>query len=149
MSKLFIRSLSAYLLTIVLLNGVLDARVVNHSRRQVCAGLCTDDALARHAMNTIKNELIKKTGSPFRVSCTYRLAQSRPVSAITKIYYIDYHKDADAFERSFVTRNNKVDRVVEVVYKPSEKNYISLVEKDINKKNRRLNAKRVKISQVI
>lgn len=149
MSKLSIYSVCVGLLISISFNYTLDARIIHQSRRPTYAGLRTDDAIAQHAMNTIKNELSKKTGSPFRVSCTYRLAQSRPVSATTKIYYIDYHKDADAFERSFVTRNNKIDRIVEVVYKPSEKNYISLVEKDINKKNRRLNAKRVKISQVI
>ena len=125
------------------MSQTMDARFARvprrHVHQQTYEQLRTDAAIAVHAMDTIKRGLAQKTGSPFRISCTYRMIGDRPVSATTKVYYIDYRKESETLpDCTFTPQAGDIDRVVEVVYKPSEKKCVTLVDRDPHKKNRRL-----------
>jgi hypothetical protein len=88
-------------------------------------------ALIDDAVEKIKESLAHKTGHPFCVTCTYELSGKRAVKASTKVHYTNYRKHPDLFQEQYVEPNViNISEIVEVVYRPSDKNCLYVITKD-------------------
>lgn len=93
----------------------------------------SDKELVRDALFGFKESIEKVEGSPYIVSRTYRITGKCPVQTTTKVHFSDYHKQAICDETVFA-EGVKVDRIVQVVYKATEKGTVSVIEKNANNK---------------
>lgn len=109
----------------------------------------TEQDMIDNALKSIKQSIRNKTGTFNRVDCCYKMIGNIPLSASTKIYYSDYRKKPDYQEQAFNTFiNQKPTRIVQVIYKNTEKNQLAIVDKDPIK-NRRLGCKYVSLSNSV
>ncbi|MBX9830767.1 hypothetical protein K2X40_02335 [Candidatus Babeliales bacterium] len=97
----------------------------------------TDSALVNHAWQNIMLDLKTVDGKPHLVSCTYRLADNKPISALTKIHFKDYRKSAAYREKAFAGAAKNVERVVTITYRSGDKK-LSLIDHNPKKESRRL-----------
>lgn len=106
----------------------------------------TEGEFVTHAITAIKEQLQQKTGNPERISCTYKLAGKKAVSAVVKTHYVDYRKKPDCCAYNFSHRAELTpDRSLEIIYHLNDKHHLALVTKDL-KKHKRLDSKSIDIA---
>ena len=100
--------------------------------------------LLKTAVSSIKKTIKQAKGTPYFVSCAYKIKNNKPVSALTEIHYLDYRKKPDAYSVDFVSASGvALDRVVKFVYKPKT-NVLSVVDLDAD--NRHLATRKVSLA---
>ena len=111
----------------------------------------SESDLIKHAVKNTKKVLKERSGNPYAVYSMYKMTNENvPVSVLTKIYYSDYRKTPESIHTHFdVQQSDKIERIVEVVYKVNQKEHVALVDWNPKKQTRRLGSKHVKISDKI
>jgi hypothetical protein len=103
-----------------------------------------------NAWNIIQKSIKKVSGKPYCVSCTYKISSDRPISSSTKISYVDYHKKTEKFHQVFnISKQNTVDRLVQIVYKPQHNdNVLAVVHKDPKNPGRKLATQKIELDEL-
>lgn len=105
----------------------------------------SEEQLFKRAVSYIRRAMKRAngTGTPYLVSCQYKIENNKPVSATAEVHYADYRKKADEFSVEFAPTNGKLDRVVKFVYKPKA-NMLAVV--DLDSHNRHLATRKVSLA---
>lgn len=105
----------------------------------------SDAQLFKRAVSYIRRTIKRanNTGTPYLVSCQYKIENNKPVSATAEVHYADYRKKADEFSVEFAPTNGKLERVVKFVYKPKT-NTLAVVDLDAH--NRHLATRKVSLA---
>ena len=127
-------SLSAFVLCVTAFSAVatIDAGKPT-SVSHVVKLFTSDKDLVRDALNGFKKSIQNTDGSPYIVSRTYKITGQCPVHTTTKVHFSDYHKQAICNETTFA-EGVAVDRIVQVVYKATEKGTVTFIEKTARNK---------------
>lgn len=92
--------------------------------------------LIKDAVSKIKKQLKQREGSPYFVSCTYKMHNNKPLEIGTKTYFRNYRKKP-AYTNEVINANAgdaQASRIIEVTYnKAQDKNSISIIEKSKRK----------------
>lgn len=104
-----------------------------------------DAQLLKRAISYIRRTIKRanNTGTPYLVSCQYKIENDKPVSATAEVHYADYRKKADEYSVEFAPTSGKLDRVVKFVYKPKT-NVLAVV--DLDGQNRPLATRKVSLA---
>lgn len=103
-----------------------------------------DIKLLNRAVRVIRQTMKRAHGTPYFVSCQYKIKDNKPVAASTEVHYTDYRKKSDARSVEFTRVDGRPDRVVDFVYKPNSKT-LAVVERDPVRQGRRLATRRVSL----
>lgn len=101
----------------------------------------TDDELVKDALQKMK-ELVGRSGKPYQIIRSYSFKNNKAISVETKIHYSDYRKKPVSIQETFQKCSDSPDCVIQVIYKPHDKKYVSLVAK---KGKKSIKDKRMKI----
>ena len=91
----------------------------------------TDKKLLNKALQVIQKTMnrAKTTGTPYLVSCRYKIKGDKPVAASTEVRYSDYRKTSDSRSVEISPFEGKIDRVVDFTYKPKSQR-LAVVDRD-------------------
>jgi hypothetical protein len=110
----------------------------------------SDEDLVQHAMTNILGQTNKKFGHLYQACCSYKMNGNKPISVTTKAYYASYRKKPNQSTMKFQNNtSDKCNRVVDVIYKRSDKHSVLVVERNVRKKNRQISSKKVQISKTV
>lgn len=106
----------------------------------------SEKLLYKNALRVIKKaeKRARISGTPYRISCQYKIKDDKTVSASTEVHYADYRKKSDSQSIEFAPVDGKLDRVVEFVYKPNS-GVLAVVDRDPAKLSKRLATRRLQI----
>lgn len=79
----------------------------------------------------------KASGTPYFISCQYKIKDNKPVAASTEVRFLDYRKEAELRSVEITPVDGKLDRVVEFVYKPKN-GTLAVVDRDPENLSKRL-----------
>ena len=136
-------------------NEVIGKVQQSHNQSRVFS---SEAELIRDAWGTIKRCLKHdQIGSPYIISCAYRMSGSTykaagcsQIQTTLKVYYVDYHKEPSCFEKTFIDDDGvKPDKIIEIVYKPTDKNHLSVIEKDPSALYRKLATREITLPSLV
>lgn len=104
-----------------------------------------DAQLLKRAISYIRRTIKRanNTGTPYLVSCQYKIENDKPVSATAEVHYSDYRKKSDEYSVEFAPTSGKLDRLVKFVYRPKT-NVLAVVNLDAQ--NRHLETRKVSLA---
>lgn len=105
----------------------------------------SENQLMKKAMRVIKKTIKRANGTPYFISCRYKIKNNKPVAASTEVRYLDYRKKSDSRSVEFEQFDGKIDRVVEFVYKPNSPKTLAVVHRDPVNLMRRLASKKISL----
>lgn len=113
-------------------------------KEQVAGEIKSEKQLYNNALRMIRKtaKRARTSGTPYRISCQYKIKDNKPVSASTEVHYADYRKKSDSQSVDFVPVDGKLDRVVEFVYKPNS-GTLAIFDRDPEKLSKRLATSKV------
>lgn len=103
----------------------------------------SEDLLLKRAISHIRRTIKRSTGTPYFITCQYKIKDNKAVSATTEVHYADYRKESDESSVEFAPTNGKLDRVVKFVYKPKT-NTLAVV--DLDAQSRHLATRKVSLA---
>lgn len=93
--------------------------------------LNSDKKLFNQAIRVIRRAVnrARAKGTPYFVSCEYKIKDDKPVAAVTEVHYSNYRKKPElhSFQIQPLVSQKTVDRTVKFVYKPNLKS-LAVVE---------------------
>jgi hypothetical protein len=105
----------------------------------------SENQLMKKAMRVIKKTIKRANGTPYFISCRYKIKDNKPVAASTEVRYLDYRKKSDSRSVELEQFDGKVDRIVDFVYKPNLPKTLAVVHRDPINLMRRLASKKISL----